>query len=213
MLGSVTCITLYYNYDVIICSDHSVKELLRLQKLKVLPVDKNEYQRIVIRRKHLWEDALRYFRGGINFKKYIRVTFISEPAVDEGGPMRDFLHIMMGAIAGQNALFSGEEYRRVPSPNLLALEKETYKYIGQMLATSLIFGGPAPDFFATPIVQYFVHGLTKVRAAVDDVPDADVRAKLKQVYIWSCSVFSECFKQRIMLNSARHFHNYYISSV
>ena len=69
-----------------------VETILHRQKVKMLPVDRSEYQRIVVRRKHLWEDALRHFRSGINFQKYIRITFVGEPAVDDGGPLREFLH-------------------------------------------------------------------------------------------------------------------------
>ena len=45
-----------------------VETILHRQKVKMLPVDRSEYQRIVVRRKHLWEDALRRFRSGINFQ-------------------------------------------------------------------------------------------------------------------------------------------------
>ena len=44
-------------------SDVTVQDLLRAQKTKMLPVDKSRYQRMVIRRKHVWDDALRFFRS------------------------------------------------------------------------------------------------------------------------------------------------------
>ena len=37
-------------------------------------------KRILVQSKHLWEDALRGIRLGINFQKYIRITFVGEPA-------------------------------------------------------------------------------------------------------------------------------------
>jgi len=30
------------------------------------------------------------FKCGIDFSKYIHVSFVGEPAVDEGGPLREF---------------------------------------------------------------------------------------------------------------------------
>ena len=149
----------------------------------MLPIDKSLYQRIVIRRKHVWNDALRYFHSGIDFAKYIRVTFVGEPAVDEGGPMREFLHLLIGQIADHNGLFTGEPYSRLPCPNLPALQKETCKHIGEMFAVSLIYGGPAPVFLSACVVKYIVHGLPKVNASVDEVPDPEIRGKLKQVGI------------------------------
>ena len=124
----------------------SIDAILHRQKVKMLPVDRSEYQQIVVRRKHLWEDALHHFQSGINFRKYIRITFVGEPAVDDGGPLRDFFHRLMGAIATNNCLFHGEEDCRVPVPNVTALEKCTYQYVGEMIAVSLIHGGPSPTF-------------------------------------------------------------------
>ena len=158
-----------------------VETILHRQKVKMLPVDRSEYQRIVVRRKHLWEDALRRFRLGINFQKYIRITFVGEAAVDDGGPLREFLHRLMGAIANNNCLFHGREDCRVPTPNVTALEKRTYQYIGEMISVSLIHGGPSPPFFAPSVVDYIVHGMTKVTATIGEVPDDNIRRKLEEV--------------------------------
>lgn len=53
----------------------------------------------------MWEDALKKFQYGINFNQYIKVTFVGEPGVDDGGPLREFLRLLMGAI-GTNNIFS-----------------------------------------------------------------------------------------------------------
>ena len=96
---------------------------------------------------------------GINFHKYIHVTFLNEPAVDYGGPLREFLQLLMGSIAMNNYLFSGCEDCRVPTPNVMELQKHTYQHVGEMIAVSLIHGGPAPSFFAPSLVNYMVYGL------------------------------------------------------
>ena len=41
-------------------SDVAVQDLLRAQNTKMLPVDKGLCQRMVIRRKHVWDDVLRF---------------------------------------------------------------------------------------------------------------------------------------------------------
>ena len=49
----------------------------------------DDYHRLIIRRKCVWKDTIRQFMSGIDFNKYLRVTFvgsIGEPAVDDGGP-------------------------------------------------------------------------------------------------------------------------------
>ena len=60
--------------------------LLQHQKRVLYDVDEEGYQRINIRRSCLLEDTFRQFsKHSFNVKKLIRVTFIGEPAVDDGG--------------------------------------------------------------------------------------------------------------------------------
>ena len=61
------------------------------------------------------------------------------------------------------------------------LEKRTYQHMGEMIAVSLIHGGPAPSFFASTVVEYTVYGLKKVKASVFEVPYSDIVKKLKEV--------------------------------
>ena len=59
--------------------------LLQSHKLKVLPLEMDgPTTRIVVRRKHIWTDSLHAFKNGLDFDKHIKVTFIGEPAVDQG---------------------------------------------------------------------------------------------------------------------------------
>ncbi len=159
----------------------SIETILHAQKVKMLPVDQSQYQRLVIRRRHLWQDALERFQRGINFHKYFHITFLQDPAVDEGGPLREFLHLLMGSIATNNTLFCGGDDCRVPTPNMMELAKNTYQHVGEMLAVSLIHGGPAPSFFAPSVVSYIVHGMKSVKASVDEVPYSNIVKKLKEV--------------------------------
>jgi len=124
----------------------------------------------VSRRKHLWEDALNRFKGGLDFTKYIRISFVGEPAVDEGGPLREFLHLLIGSIATNNSLFCGKDDCRVPAPNMVELTNKTYLHVGEMIAVSLVHGGPAPTFFAPSFVDYILYSLHKVKATTDEVP-------------------------------------------
>ena len=158
-----------------------VEDLIGRQRVKILPVDKSDVQRIVVRRNHLWEDTLKRFQAGLNFRKYVRVLFVGEPAVDDGGPLREFLHLLMGEIAANNSLFCGQEDCRVPLPNMVGLEKLTFQHIGEMMAVSIIHGGPAPNFLAQSVVDYLLYGIAKVRATIEEVPCATMRTKLYKV--------------------------------
>ena len=144
-----------------------------------MPIDSSKYQRIIVRRRHLWEDALHRFRSGIDFQKHLHVTFVGEPAVDAGGPLREFLRLLMGEIASNNSLLSGDDKCRVPVPNMTVLEKQTYCYVGKMVAVSLIHGGPAPTFLAPSVVDYVIKGIRGADPEVKEVPNLQVRSKLE----------------------------------
>lgn len=53
----------------------------------------------MIRRKHVFVDALHAVKNGLDVTKHLRVTFVGEPAVDAGGPLREFFHLLMISIA------------------------------------------------------------------------------------------------------------------
>ena len=50
-----------------------------------------------------------------------------------------------------------------------------------MIALSIMHGGPGPQCLSHAVVDYIFHGMCKVKASVDDVPDIVVQRKLKQV--------------------------------
>ena len=185
-LVALISLTSSINYFLYSSDGMSVATMLQRQKTKFLPVDTSDYQRVVVRRRHIWTDALRQFKSGINFQKYIRIRFVGDPAVDEGGPMREFLNLLMGAVANNDSLFQGQNEYRVPLPNVSELEKQTYKYIGQMFAVSLLYGGPSPTFLAPSVVNYLVYGLSRVQADVYEVPNAAIQNKLKKVSLRFC---------------------------
>lgn len=75
-----------------------------------LPVDWSESQRIVVRRKHIWEDALHHFKQGVNENKYLKVTFGGEPGVDDGGLLHEFFHLLLFCISRNNVEQMEAEY-------------------------------------------------------------------------------------------------------
>jgi hypothetical protein len=120
-------------------------------------------------------------------RKHIRVTFIGEPAVDEGGPLREFFHLLTADIARKNMIFNGDDYRRVPRHCVMELENRTYYNVGKILALSLMHGGPAPRFLARTVVDYIVYG--SAQASPLDVPDQAIQESLIKVIFrgeWLC---------------------------
>ena len=52
-----------------------------------------------MRRGHILDDTVVALRSNFDEKKHIRVSFLGEPAVDEGGPRREFFYTANGQTA------------------------------------------------------------------------------------------------------------------
>ena len=87
-------------------------------------VKSDAVQRIIVRRSNVWEDSLKQFIKGLSYNKTIKVTFVGEPAVDSGGPRREYFTLLIRAIAMNNSLFEGDTDRRLPRINVSALIKK-----------------------------------------------------------------------------------------
>ena len=141
---------------------------------------------IAIRRRHIWKDTkLVLSRRNNVYSGGIRVTFISEAAVDEGGPRREFFRLVLAELAQNNALFDGGEQRRIARHNIMELQGNSYLIAGRVIALSLMYGGPAPQFFASPVAEYLLDG-TVHSVCIEDVPDQSIQRSLFQVLQYEC---------------------------
>ena len=163
----------------------SIQDIVQDHQRKVLSGDTSDIFRITVRRRHVWDDALATFKRGFPFTSHIRITFVGEPAVDAGGPCREFLCILMQECMRNNNLFEGPDNCRIPVHNMAELEKRTFKYIGQMIAVSVVQGGPGPQCLSPAVVDYLSYGIEKILATSEDVPDTEIKYKLKMV----CEIF------------------------
>ena len=179
-LGNIFIVLLFYTLN---SENLSVQELLQAQRVKYLPVSRDECQRFHVRRRHVLDDSFLRFNAGFKENKYIKVTFAAEAAVDEGGPLREYFRLLLGEIAKKNSMFCGDEECRVPVHNMDMWKKKSYYSIGAMLAASLVHGGPAPKFFAKAVADYFVYGMSGVRATPEDIPNFDIQLKILKVCI------------------------------
>ncbi|XP_076072986.1 G2/M phase-specific E3 ubiquitin-protein ligase-like [Mytilus galloprovincialis] len=60
---------------------------------------------------------------------------------DQGGPRREFFRILMKELQ-ESELFEGQSLQKLFSHNIEALERKKYKMAGQLVAMSLVQGGP-----------------------------------------------------------------------
>lgn len=156
-------------------------DLIRSHRLDVLPSDPQDVYRIKVRRTAVWADTIQQLRRGLPVEKHLRVTFLGEPAVDVGGPLREYFHLLIASVAQNNSLFVGPQFKRTPAHSVVEVDRKTFYYVGVILAALIVYGGSAPSFFTEAVADFLLYGLGKVRVTVEDVPDPVIRVKLEKV--------------------------------
>ena len=119
----------------------------------VLPRDKFDRARVIVLRSNILTESLHLLRNGLDVTEYLHVTFVNEPAVDEGGQLRECFRLLLSAIESNSSLLSGTEFSHTPTHNVCELEKMSYFYTGVIIALLLVHGGPGPHFFSPAIAD------------------------------------------------------------
>lgn len=171
------------NYTFTCRSGETTSSLIKQHRQTVLPLDNFDRVRIIVRRSRILQDTLHLLKNGLDTTKHIRITFVNEPAVDQGGPLREYFRLVLAAIATNNTLLCGPDSSRTPNHHVEELERMTFFYIGVIVALSLVHGGPAPQFFSPAVADYIVCGVQGVKATISDIPHSMIRQSLQKVYI------------------------------
>ena len=146
--------------------------------------DKDCYQRIHVRRSHLVMDTMKAFsKATFDVSKILKVIFVGEPCVDEGGPRREFFQLALKEIFAHSGLFSGWPFNVLPLHNVEAVASNRFYVIGKLIATCLVQGGQPPACFAAAAAEYLTYDEVKCDPSLEDIPDSIVQQKLLQVYI------------------------------
>ena len=102
-----------------------------LENLRESELETRENHKLIVRREHIFPDSLKAFRAGFNWKMPISILFLGEPVIDAGGPSREYFRLLIGDMC-KSSFFEGAEDARVPTHNMVALEKQTYKHMGKL---------------------------------------------------------------------------------
>ncbi|XP_034002246.1 G2/M phase-specific E3 ubiquitin-protein ligase-like isoform X3 [Trematomus bernacchii] len=105
---------------------------------------------------------------------------IDEEAVDLGGPRREFLRLLMEALA-RSPMFEGRDSKLNLALHSAALREDRYFIAGQAIAVSLVHGGPPPGFLAPTLYSCLVGGHSSIKPDLEDIVDADLYEKVKKV--------------------------------
>ena len=136
-----------------------------------------------IARNFIWEGTRRALtRKSFKPSHKISVKFTddsgqSEGAVDWGGPMREFFTLALQHIHDSN-LLCGPENQKFLSFDVKRLEENDYFVAGQIVAMSLVHGGPAPHFLSPLMYQALISNIP-LNVQIDDVYDIELKSSLK----------------------------------
>jgi hypothetical protein len=170
------------------------EELKQHFELNPISTDPEGCNRFSVRRNHLWKDSIRALsRFSFNCNKSIRVTFLGDSGVDEGGPGREYFYLTLQCVADDNSILQGPCGTRSFKHNPQALMEKKYFYAGQLIALSLANGGPGIPCLCEAVYSYLCYGLNlRVYPTMLDIPDDDIKEKLEQVRTSSPSLPSLC---------------------
>lgn len=176
--------------SVSVPTDLEIQEILREHRSAVLRRT-DGIQRINVRRSQLLNDSLAAFsRPTFDPSCNLKIRFIGEPAVDEGGPMREYFRLFTKSLSMAGSLFQVSAGGILPAHNIPALVKNTYKLCGQTLALGILHGAQSPTCFTQEVAHFLVHGTTLNRREEEilgAIPDADIQGKLQKVCLVSVS--------------------------
>lgn len=111
----------------------------------------------------------------------MRITFIGEAGIDAGGPCQEFFRLVINEMMMNNSFFQGPDHARMPLHNITELKKSSFKVIGEIIALSIVHGGPGPQCLSHACVDYLSFGLNKVHPSLDDVHQFSIKEKINKV--------------------------------
>ncbi|XP_058886533.1 uncharacterized protein LOC131737988 [Acipenser ruthenus] len=149
----------------------------------------SEVVRYNITRRNVWDGTVRAMsRPNFLPTKQMDIKFtdnegISEGAVDLGGPKREFLRLVLEYVRDHSGMFEGTQGKKVLACSIAALKGNSYFYAGQLMAMSVIHGGPPPQFLSPVLTEALICGPDKVIVSAEDVANEEIRS---QIILVSC---------------------------
>ncbi|CAB3996593.1 G2 M phase-specific E3 ubiquitin- ligase [Paramuricea clavata] len=152
----------------------SMEEILRA----ITPSVANAPQRISISRDHLLTDSISFFkRREFDNNSLVRVVFEGEPAVDGGGPKREYFSLLLQSLVAPSSpirLFEGRGSFILPMHNMDAIRAGMFKVAGRMITTSVINGGPGFPYVPPVLYNYLISPTGEMDKALTEIKKEDV---------------------------------------
>ncbi|KAJ7391379.1 hypothetical protein OS493_018422 [Desmophyllum pertusum] len=175
---------------------------------------KEEEVRVTVRRNHLWWDFTRARNDYYSPLNAIKITFSGEPAIDDGGPKREFLY--SEALCMEQALHSAKSILVTinemlefcnsrlfpdgfPTQSVLAVAKDDFVTAGEVMAMSIAQGGPCPNFLAPEIYSVLSRSFV-----IEDLKDESLKETCLKLTSASEDQLSNILMEDRVLDTLQH---------
>ncbi|CAB4012714.1 G2 M phase-specific E3 ubiquitin- ligase-like isoform X1 [Paramuricea clavata] len=91
-----------------------------------------------------------------------KIDFIGEEAIDGGRPRREFFTDILDEIELRLFINETDGCGKSPHENIIAVSNGHFRVAGELMAASIVQGGPAPDFMAPWVYDYISAGIKGV---------------------------------------------------
>ncbi|XP_053350038.1 G2/M phase-specific E3 ubiquitin-protein ligase-like [Clarias gariepinus] len=150
-------------------------------------INNDDTVRFNIIRRNVWDGASRAMcRSNFAPEKKMDIKFtddygISEGAVDNGGPTREFFRLCLHEIKDNIGIFEGPPNARVLTCNSRAMKDNGYFRAGQIMAMSLAHGGQSPCFLSDVLYECLQKGPDNVKAKIEHISDDETRSQVQSI--------------------------------
>ncbi|XP_041854033.1 G2/M phase-specific E3 ubiquitin-protein ligase-like [Melanotaenia boesemani] len=145
-------------------------------------VDTTKTFNITVTRQDLFQRGIKQWsrQKQASPKNLLSVSFIGEDGIDQGALRKEFLTEMVRAIESQFFEGNGETGKN-PKYSMLDYQDCNFKTCGELLATSLAQGGPAPNFLTRWCYHFLCHGEILSDGGPDEVTAPDIKSLVERV--------------------------------
>uniref|UniRef100_A0A9J8DB00 HECT domain-containing protein n=1 Tax=Cyprinus carpio carpio TaxID=630221 RepID=A0A9J8DB00_CYPCA len=163
----------------------SVSDILRSLEKKV---DTSRSFNINVTREDLFQRGLKQWarQKQASPKNLLRVSFIGENGIDQGALRKEFLTEMVCGIEARFFEGDGERGKNIKY-SICDYQDNSFKTCGEIFATSLVQGGPAPNFLTRWCYHFLCHGEMDKDVGVLEVTDQDIKNLMTECHRFACT--------------------------
>jgi hypothetical protein len=112
----------------------------------------------------------------VDLSKPFKVQFVGEPAVDYGGPSREFFSLINQHM--HRSMLCGTTFRH----NVVSLQKEEFMKCGQLAAKGLLQGSAGPKCFGKTVTDYILYGNVQcLNPTLEEVSPGELKDSLERL--------------------------------